>query len=302
MRYSPPLITQISLAAFRFNVFGDFFPNTYYLKVVGVPASERIASGISLALEFSMSYVGLLVATFLALIVAVRLNQPQGFRRFLEFSILIGTSLLLYSLYVGGDFAETEGGPNRFLLPGVPLLLIAVWISLESWLKKSSLVVAAMILFLLLYGPAYWMWMKRNAPMVISDLDRARLGIYIKKALATNLSFAGHAAGNTPYWSDRKFYDLLGKTDAYIAKSMPARAFAPGHNKWDYAYSIRVLKPDLIIDPFRGTTFFGDLSYEIRQTNEYVNIRPSIWVSKSAKGINVGILNTIPQFRSIAID
>jgi hypothetical protein len=44
--------------------------------------------------------------------------------------------------------------------------------------------------------------------------------------------------------------DLLGKNDTLIATSAPHGAFFPGHNKWDYNYSIGELQPDVIFQTF----------------------------------------------------
>ena len=44
--------------------------------------------------------------------------------------------------------------------------------------------------------------------------------------------------------------DLLGKNDTFIATSTPHGDFFPGHNKWDYNYSIGELQPDVIFQTF----------------------------------------------------
>ncbi|MEO0215337.1 MAG: hypothetical protein ABIL12_07525, partial [candidate division WOR-3 bacterium] len=67
--------------------------------------------------------------------------------------------------------------------------------------------------------------------------------------------------GIIPYYlENRYFIDLLGKNDRYIAKLKPKtgnmkvslvkkfKYFPPGHNKWDYSYSIGKLKPDVIVN------------------------------------------------------
>ena len=62
-------------------------------------------------------------------------------------------------------------------------------------------------------------------------------------------------AGILPYFAERHAVDLLGKNDKVIARK-PMRVsaglsrfkdFYPGHLKWDYAYSIGELRPDVII-------------------------------------------------------
>lgn len=61
-------------------------------------------------------------------------------------------------------------------------------------------------------------------------------------------------AGAPVYYSNRPAIDLLGKNDRRIAKMDPPprepgtwnEKFVPGHNKWDFDWSISTLKPDLI--------------------------------------------------------
>jgi hypothetical protein len=57
-------------------------------------------------------------------------------------------------------------------------------------------------------------------------------------------------AGVPAYYSGRVMLDLLGKNDTYIATSTPHGEFFPGHNKWDYDYSIGKLQPDVIFQTF----------------------------------------------------
>jgi hypothetical protein len=45
-------------------------------------------------------------------------------------------------------------------------------------------------------------------------------------------------------------FDLLGKNDTRIARSAPHGDFFPGHNKWDYDYSIGEVRPDVIFQTF----------------------------------------------------
>jgi hypothetical protein len=73
-------------------------------------------------------------------------------------------------------------------------------------------------------------------------------------------------AGAIPYFSERRAVDLLGKTDVRIAHGpmhvfpgwLMWVGFLPGHLKWDYAYSIRQLKPDLIQAPLWRLSYVLD--------------------------------------------
>ena len=72
-------------------------------------------------------------------------------------------------------------------------------------------------------------------------------------------------AGNLSYYIDRPVIDFLGKSDRFIAKNPPVREitesrynfsdFHPGHNKWNFQYSISNLSPDIIIRTWKGKEF-----------------------------------------------
>jgi arabinofuranosyltransferase len=108
---------------------------------------------------------------------------------------------------------------------------------------------------------------------------------YVKDALiirsmtTQDATVALVAAGNLSYFLERTSIDLLGKSDALIA-SQPVRVstrpadfldFRPGHNKWDYGYSLGELKPDVIVelfvysDPAEADPYLVD--YEARTVN-----------------------------------
>lgn len=57
-------------------------------------------------------------------------------------------------------------------------------------------------------------------------------------------------AGVPAYYMRQPMFDLLGKNDTRIARSTPHGDFFPGHNKWDYDYSIGEVRPDVIFQTF----------------------------------------------------
>jgi hypothetical protein len=67
-------------------------------------------------------------------------------------------------------------------------------------------------------------------------------------------------AGVIPYFTNNDYIDLLGKNDRHIAHGPSAvptsvtdvEGFRPGHSKWDYAYSIGELQPDVIAQWWEG--------------------------------------------------
>jgi len=82
------------------------------------------------------------------------------------------------------------------------------------------------------------------------------IALGLQQVTSPEATIALTRAGTIPYFADRAGIDLLGKTDAHVA-NLPARMssgrrrfieFRPGHVKFDYAYSIGALQPDVIVN------------------------------------------------------
>jgi len=88
----------------------------------------------------------------------------------------------------------------------------------------------------------------------------ANLGLRTASATTPGTSFAVTGAGNIVFFNHRPAVDLYGYSDHVIAFSKPHTTayvpgygwlplpFQPGHNKWNYNYSIGVLRPDVVLD------------------------------------------------------
>ena len=77
----------------------------------------------------------------------------------------------------------------------------------------------------------------------------ARYGRALRDATAPDAVIAVVWAGGIPYFSDRPSIDLLGKSDAVVARGVSRvedGGLYPGHDKWNYPYSIGQLRPDLV--------------------------------------------------------
>lgn len=81
-----------------------------------------------------------------------------------------------------------------------------------------------------------------------------RNGKLVKLSLTPEATIGVHWAGVAPYFSDRQFVDLLGRSDRHIAKiSLPTiDTVIPAHSKWDWDYIVNVRKPDVLIGISRG--------------------------------------------------
>jgi len=93
-------------------------------------------------------------------------------------------------------------------------------------------------------------------PVLMQDNKKHTiLALEADKILPEDATVALATAGVIPYFLDRKIIDFLGKNDKVIAKleGRIKKGFAkydgyePGHNKWDYSYSIGYLQPDAVV-------------------------------------------------------
>lgn len=111
---------------------------------------------------------------------------------------------------------------------------------------------AAFVLMILVWAPAHLLpfgqWAAQNAAQYPDEAKYTRLGILIRETTPKDLRMAVAAAGATPYFAQRPTEDLLGKNDRHVAKLAPRGVFSPGHDKWDYAYSLGERKSDLIVE------------------------------------------------------
>jgi hypothetical protein len=273
------LILASCLAAqtlFRLWYFGDPLPNTYYLKLTGYPITLRLTRGLYVLLQFVWHFNPWLFALPFAL-------AARGDRRIrLLLSALIVQ--MMYSTYVGGDAWEYWGGSNRFIsiaMPGffvllsytlflVSRLLIGV-MSADSALGSMAttsrqsyifplLILGAVMSVNSIYGTVAWAELLLITPPLHSgnhqsNRREAAEALVLREITTRDTRMVVARAGTLPYFSDLHSIDLLGKTDEQVAHMNMRREasglhrfieFRPGHMKFDYAYSIGQLKPDVI--------------------------------------------------------
>lgn len=275
------IISLISIIIFQYIYFGYPFPNTYYLKLGNVTTFERFISGINNLFLYSIEDFWVPLIIVLLFIFKNKFSFPKYFILF----ILLFISGVIYSLYTGGDYAEIHvGGTNRYILVGMPYLFILCSYSLERLIRNSKLSFSKNIIVGLLFltiflsssGNEWINWIVNNAPMLSWDIEQAKIGLSIRENTPENTIIATHTAGQIPYYSNRYTIDLLGKNDLVIAHGSPSGSFRPGHNKWNYSYSILELKPDIIADEW------GDIDeFILLNANDYKKLKNGIWITKS---------------------
>ncbi len=255
---------------FRLAYYGEWMPNTAYLKTSGW--DERVAAGWQYTLAFLREY-----ALWFALAAAGTLATPPGAggatppgaggatRRREAFYLLgICLAFMAYVTYAGGD-----AFPNyRFFVPLIPLIMALALAGLQALplerlraalarlpglagLNAAMLragIGAVCLLSLPVVFPGYSQLLIPNR----NDYTNIEIALLIRQNTPPDARVADSWAGAPFYFSGRYGIDLLGKSDPYIARlPVASDGTKPGHNKFDYDYSLGVLKPDVVVANFR---------------------------------------------------
>ncbi len=137
----------------------------------------------------------------------------------------------------------------RDLRDGIAEGLAAVKVRCAS---QRTVAAAALVLMAIVWAPSQLLplarWAAQNAAQYKEEANYARVGILIRETTPPSLRMAVAAAGATPYFAQRPTEDLLGKNDRVISHLAPRGVFSPGHDKWDYEYSLGQRHSDLIVE------------------------------------------------------
>ena len=261
---------------FRIAYFGDVLPNTYYLKLSGYPFPLRLSRGLYVFSKFAVQ-MGLLF--FLLPLVNVLVRRDRVGRLLAS----VFTSVACYSIYVGGDAWEEWGGSNRYISVVMPVFFVllargladisrGIGAALEvrrnsgthPWVPPYAEVSVYLVLALSAMlslnstrgADALGEWALRLRP-IQTDVNQAHaeMANALREITRPDATIAVMMAGVIPYFLDRPVIDLLGKTDAYVGRLPMHRFhglrsliwFTPGHMKWDFAWSIGTLRPDIVV-------------------------------------------------------
>jgi len=263
------IVFLLGQSLWRVVYYGDWLPNTYYLKIGGIPLLTRLTIGFGALRQFVWNTGWVLFAIpFLAFPLGPNPNS------YLLFGILLGQAA--YSVYIGGDAWEHRGGANRFLAIAMPLfftllvqaanlirlsLLAAIQNQRKTIEQLTQAGLAVFLLFslfsfnIILTNDSVLKWTLQKRPIFVDGSERlTRIGLIVGEITSAGAQVAVVSAGSIIYFSERPGIDLYGKMDRVIARSEPRLPkglsdyadLRPGHAKWDYSYSLGVLQPDVI--------------------------------------------------------
>lgn len=294
----------------RYWYYGAWLPNTYYLKVEGFPVVIRILRGLYVLFMLTWRANWILCLLPLSLLF---------FRRDWKIGLLflVFAGQVAYSVYVGGDAWEHHGGANRYISTAIPLFFILFALSVErittaffqtltnpprwaSFAVQTSMVIFT-ILSMLNFNAVLSDWksierwtLARRPAFVAGNDHYINSMLAIRKIVAPSARIAVTAAGTVPYFlGDQYVIDMLGKVDPVVAHGPLSVGVSiagipdlqPGHMKWNYAYSIGQLKPDLIVT-LRGETGDEAAPYLV----DYMGI-------STEEGISFYVLKDSPHIR-----
>jgi len=264
-----------SQTLFRIYYFGDTLPNTYYVKITGYPILQRLTRGTSVFIDFLFSTNWIVVTVPFVYAVFCRPNA----RRFLLLALFLGQAC--YSIYVGGDAWESYAAGNRYLSIVMPVLFVSICEVLsiairgfvdfldfsrpqERMLSWIAIVFVALSVNGIPNTKSISRLLLFSKPIHASDNEcRVKDALDLKMLTTTEATIAVAWAGSIPYFADRSMIDLLGKCDRVIARQPMHQnetsflrfvSFYPGHLKWDYAYSIGQLRPDVVYELWIGSS------------------------------------------------
>ncbi|MFO0742987.1 MAG: acyltransferase [Labilithrix sp.] len=192
-------------------------------------------------------------------------------KRFAYGLIVCGGVLVALNLFAKKfseeGIAATITFSKTLFVAGGALLLAGVLLRLKdtrhglveglAWLKRrlasrQTVAFAALLVTALVWLPCHLVpfgrWAASNAAQYVDEARYTRTGLLIQAETKPDFRIAVAAAGATPYFAQRPTEDLLGKNDKYIAHLAPRGVFSPGHDKWDYSYSLGQHQAQLVVE------------------------------------------------------
>ena len=219
----------------RHAYYGEWLPNTYYLKVYGL--EEPYNRGATYARNFLMHY-GVVLAIAAASALAVLRTDRRGL---IPLGVVLPT--VGWVVLVGGDmfiwyrfFAHAIPVVFVFAVAGVALL------GRDAIGRAAWAAVLFLVSFPLVRPIDRLVFLDTNG----DPLEQIQVAMLIKKNASPDSSVAVITAGIVPYFTRLHAIDILGKSDKHIARLPPFKGAMVGHGKLDPPYTLGK-NPDLVV-------------------------------------------------------
>jgi hypothetical protein len=235
-RAAAALVPVALHVAWRLAYYGDWLPNTFYLKVAG--RSGLWLAGLGYAKLFAEAYAA---ATVLALVAAVVTRS-----RLLRVLALLPVAGVARVACTGADIFDHY----RFLAPYLPVVLAAAAAGIDEVAAaapaaRRSLAAVLAAVTIASSGIQGRSRLAELRSVNGSPAQTTVVGVLIARHARPESSIAVLAAGCVGYFSRRPAIDLLGKSDRHVAR-LAVHPFQPtGHNRFDFEWSLG-RAPDLV--------------------------------------------------------
>ncbi|MEA2696793.1 MAG: arabinofuranosyltransferase, partial [Myxococcales bacterium] len=257
-------LPAVAYQVFRVGYYGDWLPNTFYLKA----GAGKLGGGIIYARAWLRLVLPSALLAVALLVAAARLVLRHGPRKYLGDAagvrLVVATAVLGVHVAgvigVGGDYFPL----SRFLFPCTILLAALAGRGLDDawlWIKGQPAAAARTGVAVAIGGVALaalaWPILnaRLNAALIRGRVDWNVHHLTLGQAIQDNTppgTWVGvFALGYASYYGDRLSIDMLGKIDHHIARMPPNPHRAIAHNKTDFGY-VFSRQPDLIelaLDP-----------------------------------------------------
>jgi arabinofuranosyltransferase len=241
-----PALFTIGQLAFRLAYYGEWLPNTAYVKIS--PSLHHLKAGLVYVAVGIASMRPLGELSIIALIILL-FDRVEARRRNATLLVIVAIVWLSYVAFIGGDIFPGW----RHLVPFIAVMVLAVGLVVDSLATTPARLLKLMLVLLPLV--AWFVYTQFNNP----GLRRAKeetwvwnskvVGLVLKRGFGTSRpTIAVTAAGGIPYWSELPSLDLLGLNDRHIARSKVPDAGQRwiGHGAGDIPYVLE-RRPDMML-------------------------------------------------------
>ena len=283
---APLVVVYVPYFLIRWHAYGDFLPNTFYVKSGGLTYFDQ---GVVYLVHFLSTTGGWI---WLPLFAIALYGRPRS-RDELRLRVFAGLTLVLYGAYVvkvGGDFME-----HRFFVPLLPIVAVAMEVGLRHRMRTASTArgevallgaVAAMAAVALvpvrLIGPGEKRWYMAAEhtfyPVAHVFPLRLRSGyaaegqslhrLFVEKGVRPRI--VGDAIGMVGYYSDLHIVDALGLTNRYIAHKPVHHRGRPGHEKFGTPEELQQEGAELSPWPLWGDEWQEQTRVRVGDTDLYL--------------------------------
>lgn len=230
--------------------YGDFFPNTYYLKM-----NPHLWQSISQGAAYVVNPISSGPVPIIGAALGLLWRSLSRGERIILISLAVHT---LYIIYIGGDYF----GHGRFYLVFFPIITLILVRQLERFQRVQVALGLSLGMVLLSLLEVQSSTVQRSHVAIRSQIKLAEV---IEQRLHPDDGPIGlHFLGIGYHLRRFHIVDFLGKADREVAQLRPKNVVI-GHNKWDSHFSLEIRRPIAIMIPddlYQATIQAPGINYE----------------------------------------